>query len=969
MQSKQRRRFLVYSTTLAGSGWLAACGDGIQSPGKALGEAGAGAAPAAPAVPAAPVTPGTPGPGGVPASPPANLAASGEIAGHWTFIAASERPTLTGAQLASAAGAPGMSAATVPGTALTSMIANGKYPDPFYGKIVTDTIPDTLKDTNYWYRTTFATPPLRPGQRLWLRFDGVNYMASIWLNGTLVGTLEGAFRHGYFDVTKLVAATGGIAYLAVSAIKLDFSEGPLRPSYASGVTRGGRNGGPTGITLENGPTFFCTAGWDWLPTIPDRDLGIWQPVSWFTTGAVRIADLRVDSTLPDDLSSATLQLDLSLDNRSGTNLAATVTGKIGADITFSHPITIPAADQPTTITLTSVDVPQLSLANPQLWWPNGYGEPNLYAVSVSIALQGQVSDTRTVNIGLRRIEYSRNIGFGPQLSITVNKLPILIMGGNWGLDDALKRIPRERLFNQVRLHRDANLNLIRNWNGQSTSRDFFDACDTYGILVWQDFFYSTEGPAPVNVTRDLDNIRDVIVHYRNHPSVLLWCGGNEGSPPAALVSGLDSLVKTLDPKRLCLTSSAGDTGAGAVNGYSSGGPYNWEAPSAAFSRGYGTTGTAFHNEVGSHSIPTLEFVEAMLPPSSWECPDDFWADRDINGNGAYLAGQQGGVGYIAMTGARYGAIANLADFVRKAQMMNYECIRSLYEANAAVMIGPATGKITSPATGVIMWMTNPAQPSFVWQMYSHDLEQHASFFAVQHGCRRINAILDASTFDVTIANHTAKAVSGSVEMRVYNLDSTLASKGTQNIASVAPTSYQVVANAGTRIAAATSDVCIVTLTLRDASGATVADNLYWCEKNGQDTAYASLDTMKAAAIAINASAAELDDVTTRITANVQNIGTAIALMTHLQLFGSSSGQRILPAFFSDNYLNLLPGASTRIVVDVPHARGKPVSGVGLRVDGWKLDRVNSKLGLSGVPVIFNERALAVTSPVSTFGKC
>ncbi|WP_186058305.1 glycoside hydrolase family 2 protein [Burkholderia gladioli] len=960
MPSAPRRKFLGYSSALVASACLPACnGDGTD--------------PVAPVADDHRGVPDTP-PGTPPATSLDNLAASREISGQWTFIAASEQPALGGAQLSSPQGPAGMSAATVPGTALDSMLANGKYPDPFHGRIVTDTIPDTLKDTDYWYRTRFATPPLHAGQRLWLRLDGVNYRAEIWLNGSQVGTLAGAFRHGYFDVTRLVAPAGGEAWLAVRAIKLDFAEGPLEPSYGSGVTRGGRNGGPTGITLKNGPSFFCSAGWDWLPTIPDRNLGIWQPVSWFSTGAIRIADLRVDSTLSDDLGSAQLQLDLSLDNRSGATVAATVTGRIGEHIAFRRAISIPAADQPSTITLTPAEVPELALSNPKLWWPNGYGEPNLYAVSVSIELLGQVSDTRSVSIGLRRIDYSRDIGQGKQLSISVNKLPILVMGGNWGLDEALKRIPRERLFNQVRLHRDANLNLIRNWNGQSTSRDFFDACDAYGILVWQDFFYSTEanGAGPANLPRDLDNIRDVIVHFRNHPSILLWCGGNEGSPPAALVSGLDALVKELDPKRLCLTSSAGDTGAGAVNGYSSGGPYNWATPKSAFTRSYGRTATAFHNEVGSHSIPTLEFVKSMLPPSSWECPDDYWADRDMNGNGAtypQVGNKQGGAGYIAATAFRYGEIRNLADFVRKAQMMNYECIRSIYEANAAVMIGPAAGAITSPATGVIMWMTNPAQPSFVWQMYSHDLEQHSSFFAVRHGCRRVNAILDANSFDLTIANHTAKPVGGSLEARVYNLDSSLVGVATPSIAGVAPTSYQVVANLRTLIAGAASSVCLVALILRDAGGTTLAENLYWYEKSGADSSYVTLDTITPAAVSIQASSDEPDETSTRITVEVANIGGSIALMTHLQLFDRASGERILPAFYSDNYLNLLPGARRRVVIDVPHAKGRPISSAALRVDGWKLDRARSRLSLGGMPVIFNDAALDVAPAVATFGKC
>lgn len=188
-----------------------------------------------------------------------------------------------------------------------------------------------------------------------------------------------------------------------------------------------------------------------------------------------------------------------------------------------------------------------------------------------------------------------------------------------------------------------------------------------------------------------------------------------------------------------------------------------------------------------------------------------------------------------MTALRYGAIRNLADFVRKAQMMNYECIRSIYEANAAVMIGPVAGKITSPATGVIMWMTNPAQPSFVWQMYSHDLEAHASFFAVRHGCRRVNAILDASTADVTIANHTAAAVTGRVEMRVYNLDGTLSSRTSADVGGVAKASHRVVANLASALAAAKSDVCIVALALPDASGNALAENVYWRQRDGATT--------------------------------------------------------------------------------------------------------------------------------------
>jgi mannosylglycoprotein endo-beta-mannosidase len=970
MQSRSRRRFLTHSTILAGSELLVACGGGGSSSAVMplpLPPGSAGSPPDAPIPPAsATPLPGTVPPDVVPA--PTGLASVQKITGPWEFQAASALPpSVTGAQLAAANSSVAMSPAVVPGTALTSMIANGTYTDPLYGQIVTDAIPDTLKDTDYWYRTRFSPSPLQAGQRLWLHLEGVNYKAEVWLNGALAGTLEGAFIQGYFDVTRLVSASGGEAWLAVRVIKLDFSEGPLLPSYKSGVTRGQRNGGPTGVTLKNGPTFFCSAGWDWLPTIPDRNLGIWRPVSWRTTGPVGLADVRVDATLSPDLSAAELSIDLSLDNRGDSVLTGTFIGKIDG-IEFRHEIQIPAGSKLTTVTLTSKDIPALSLAKPRLWWPNGYGEPHLYTFQASIEVNHVVSDQCSLSLGMRRIEYSRDIGLGAQLSIKVNDHPILVMGGNWGLDEAFKRIPRQRLFDQVRMHRDANLNLIRNWNGQSTSEDFFAACDVYGILVWQDFFYSTEGPAAANTQRDLDNIRDCIVHYRNHPSILLWCGGNEGSPPADLVKGLDALVKELDPKRLCLTSSAGDTGTNAVDGYSSGGPYHWVSPKVLFNKGFGTGQVAFRNEMGSYSIPTLESVQSMIPKASWECPDDFWADRDINANG----GNSGGKGYIALIASRYGAVANLPDFVRKAQLMNYEGIKAIYESNVAVMIGPVSTAVKSPATGVIMWMSNPAQPSFVWQMYSHDLEQHSSFFAVQHGCRRVNVIMSASSLDLTISNHAAQALSGSVVIQVFNLDGTQAGQTTtSSVGSVPAASFKVIGNLNRNIAAATSAVCFVKLRVLDSAGATLAENFYWTQKSGNDTDYKLLDTMPPAAVTISASSEEAGDLTTRIKVNVKNTGNSVALMTHLQLFDIATQLRILPAFYSDNYLNLTPGMETLVTIDVARAKGKPLANAGIRVDGWKLDRQNSALSLQGVPVVFNERALATTNPGggATFAQC
>jgi mannosylglycoprotein endo-beta-mannosidase len=884
-----------------------------------------------------------------------------EIAGGWTFAAA-DTAALTGPILSSAAKVSGLQPAVVPGTPLTSMIANGMYPDPLYRHIVTDTVPDTLKDTDYWYRTMFRVPHLVDGQRFWLHLDGVNYLGDIWLNGSQVGSMEGAFVRGVFDVTDVVAQAGGVAYLAVLVHKLDFSEGPSLPSYASGVTRGGRNGGPTGITLENGPTFFCTAGWDWLPTIPDRDLGIWQPVRWSTTGPIRLTDVHVDPTLSDDLAAADVALELTFDSAASTDQAVTLTGDIGGTF-FQHPMTVPAGSS--SVTLTSADVPQLRLDRPRLWWPNGYGSPQLYQLTVQVETGRMVSDERSVRFGVRRIEYSvpRTDPSGTlidSLALTVNGQPILAMGGNWGMDEALKRIPRERLFEQVRMHRDANLNLIRDWNGQSSTQDLYDACDEFGILVWQEFFKSTEGPPPANDPRDIANIRDCIIRFRNHPSLLLYCGGNEGPPPQVLIDALDSLVAELDPQRLSLTSSAGDTGQNAVNGYTSGGPYQWVTPATHFGINDGTQWPPFHNEVGSYSIPSLEFIEKMIPPESWETPNDFWADRDVNGNG----GNGGGAGYITLTGQRYGVPRNLPDFARKSQLMNYECIRSIYESRVARMIGVDPGR-PWPPTGVFMWMTNPAQPSFVWNMYSHDLEAHSSFYAVQRACRRINVVVDAGTYDVMVANHTRTPLDGTVQVTAYDLQGGQFVKSSLPV-SAAASNHTVVGNIATQLGASPSETVFVRVSIADSGGHELVRNFYWLEQPGTSNGFAALSSMTPAQISVAADAAHQPGGDIELTAQVTNIGSTVALMVHLQVFDTSTGQRILPATFSENYLNLVPGESAQTQVQLTTAAVQGAGAIGIRVDGWAIDQSASRLSGHAVTVSFNERALDTDPPSITF---
>jgi beta-mannosidase len=238
----------------------------------------------------------------------------------------------------------------------------------------------------------------------------------------------------------------------------------------------------------------------------------------------------------------------------------------GADIIFEKQMTL-APFVSTIVKLDDASLPQLHIASPSLWWPNGYGKQNLYKLSLTWKQGDETSATYVTNFGIRKIEYS--VPDSEYLTISVNGVKVMVRGGDWGLDDAMKRVSHERLDAQFRMHALANLNMIRNWVGQSTSPDFYDLADKYGLLLWDEFFQPnpSDGPDVANIPPYLANVKDKVLRYRNHPSIAVWCARNEGYPPKALDDQLKSMMAELDPTRTYQSSSADGRGV------SSHGPY------------------------------------------------------------------------------------------------------------------------------------------------------------------------------------------------------------------------------------------------------------------------------------------------------------------------------------------------------------------------------------------------------------
>jgi hypothetical protein len=864
-------------------------------------------------------------------------------------------------------------AATVPGTVLTTMIDRGVYPDPDYG-LNNLAIPETLNKQDYWYRTEFTVPGEAKNRRLILTFEGINYKADVWLNGKQVGTIKGAFIRGVFDVTSVVKS----GQANVLAVRISPPPHPGIPHEQSIKAGPGENGG---IMCLDGPTFVATEGWDWIPAIRDRDTGIWQPVTLRAAGTVRIGDPQVVTKLPlPDTSSAAVEITVPLQNDTNAAVRGTLTASFeGVKVTKS----VSATPGRSEVKLTASEFAQLNVKNPRLWWPNGYGKPELYTLKVTFNEGGRESDSKDVRFGirevtyevsllddtghLRRVEFSpttardkneqvvnvthegiRNIPAAdpfpkilpeawrenwkgwvaslwpgaeksaaiqvvddvraaPYLTIKVNGVRIAARGGSWGMDDARKRVSREKLEPYFRLHREANVNIIRNWVGQSTEDVFFDLADEYGLLVWNDFWASTQdyNVEPEDPALFLQNAKDTIERFRNHPSIVIWCGRNEGVPQPTLNEGLEELTRTLDGTRYYTPTS------NQVNLQNSG-PYKYVDSKLYFTM----LNHGFSVETGTPSFPTLDTWRAWIPEADrWPISDD-WAYHDWHqsGNGDIVP-------FMAELEKEFGAASSLEDFDRKAQMLNYVQHRAIFEGMNAHLWAPNTGRM--------LWMTQPAWPSSTWQIFSSDYDTQASYYAVKKGSEPLHVQMDPNNYLVEIVNSLPSAVSGlTVRAAGYSLDNKILVQ--QEAKKDAPTG---VTEAFTLdLAPHVKDgVVLVKLELRDAAGKLVSDNFYWVSVDTAD--YRKLNRLAAAKLAISAHAAsEKDEV--RIRVRLENTGTTAAIETKLTLLGGDGKTRVLPAYYSDNYVSLLPGESKEIEIATPKSARNGGLKLGLR--GWNI---------------------------------
>ena len=408
--------------------------------------------------------------------------------------------------------------AQVPGSVYHDLLTAGEIPDPFYRDNENEAL--KLMDNDFIYSRSFTVPAsLLENDAVVLHCDGLDTLATVTVNGCLVGTAKNMHRTYEFDVKSVLRAGENEI-----SVKFDSPTRFIKEAYALSRADGSSDA-MVGFPLIR--KAHCMFGWDWGPRLPDA--GIWRDISILGVRTARIRDVHVLQFHEE--GKVTLEINTHVTELTGS-----------ADVKVS--VTAPDG----TVFTAEGEKAVMEIENPALWWPNGLGDQPLYTVTVEL---GDGLDSWSRRIGLRTLTVTRKKDqWGESFSHCVNGVDVFAMGADYiPEDNLLPRVNPERTRRLLEDAKAANMNCVRVWGGGYYPDDFFyDICDELGLLVWQDFMFAC---AVYNLTEDFEeNIKaefvDNVRRLRHHASLALWCGNNEMEQFVAQGEWVSSLRQKAD---------------------------------------------------------------------------------------------------------------------------------------------------------------------------------------------------------------------------------------------------------------------------------------------------------------------------------------------------------------------------------------------------------------------------------------
>jgi len=789
--------------------------------------------------------------------------------------------------------------AAVPGEVHLDLISAGLMPEPLYST----NAPECRwpEDRSWWYRLNFEVPEaVIAEQQQQLVFEGLDYYAQVFLNGSYIGESENAFIPALFDVTHTL--TGGSNELVVRLTAGNERATQQRLGDALEANNFRRNF--EGIRELRKPQF--SYGWDWVDSLPN--IGIWRNVSIHGRSKARLHDIWPRIELSDDHASCKVHVDVDI-----ANLHPWAEGDFAVKLEITAPDgAVLAAAAAADLLPVGISRQRLSftIANPKLWWPNGYGDQPLYRLRVELESGGMLRDVQQRHIGLRTVAIDRRaLPEGHRFAIQVNGCDIFCKGGNWIPADAIPaRVSAERYHALVSAARDAHMTMLRVWGGGIyESPEFYDACDRSGILVWQDFMFAC-ATYPDETQAFCDKIRHeaetVVRRLRHHPCIALWCANNENtwamrswwnnqkpypSPNMALggrhiySSILPQVCRNLDPDRPYWPGSP--AGGEDPNSETEGDCHWWgnatmnpdinrrirheiyDECKSRFVSEYGVIGPCHLDSIGQFLKP----AEMHVSSKAWKIHTNTFEKETTP----------------AAIRCHYAEPEQLsvAQYIRYGQMF-----QAMMYGRSIEALRFRKGDAADDCSGALIWMFNDCWGETGWTPIDYYLRRKASYYWIKNACYPVRALIRqrGSELVVRVVNDSLQPYRGVVRFGFVRVDGRENRLQAQQV-DVAPNAMLEVA----RLPIA-ADVADADCWRRQWIGAA------FCED-------AALEAIACIWTFVPHRELELPPAAVKVTGNERRI--TLCSQTYAHGVGCEDGGAPL---FSDNYFDLLPGIERTI---------------------------------------------------------
>ncbi|WP_100314324.1 glycoside hydrolase family 2 protein [Thermoflavifilum aggregans] len=797
-------------------------------------------------------------------------------------------------------------ATTIPHTVLATLVRDGVYRDIFKGRNLS-AISDSLFQVPWWYRTQFDLSVLKPGQQVELCFDGINYRADVWLNGHQIAsadTLKGSFRTYHFNITPYVRK--GTNVLAVRV-------------------------------FPPGPGDLAVGFVDWNPEPPDHDMGIWRQVWLKITGPLSISEPFVSTRLDTaTLNQAWVYVSMKLSNHTDKLQKGVVHVQIrpanfsdASFIRLSREIELQPHEQKE-ITFTPDAYPALHILHPHLWWTHDWGRPQLYSLHAEVRNEpaAALSDSLGLRFGIRSISAYRT----PQgyWGYRLNGKPILIKGGGW-TDPMLLDATPEYEEAQINYAVHLGLNAIRMEGFWGHDQHIYDLCDEKGILImagfscqweWKNLMHSPDDQYSAIITPEQNDVaadswHDQIVWLRNHPSIFLWLYGSDKWPRPSLEQRYLDVLEQYDTTRPYTCSAADHTSVlTGFSGMKMRGPYDYVPPDYWYVDTLHGGAFGFNTETSpGPEIPVLSSLQRMIPADSLWPIGSAWLYHSARGQFYNLTY------YNQAMAGRLGEPVDLQDYVRKAQFLNYEGERAMFEAFEANRFR---------ATGIIQWMYNASWPKLWWQLFDYYLMPTGAFYGVRKACEPIHIAYNYGRKDVDLINNTLHAVSQlHAEAKIVDINGKILFQQSTDVPRL-DDQQTLQLNLLQQINDFPVTYFLI-LTLRNNQHQEISHNVYvlsskpdlldekkstwYVTPQSQYADFTALQNLPTVQLQVDKYVVTRGD-TTWTTVTFINSTPHVAFMVYAELYrhdqAHASQTPVVPVFWDDNYITLLPGEKRTI---------------------------------------------------------